>query len=207
MRRKITKIELIEFIKRLDTRAKKFETEKFDEVIDKAFGEMSNIFTDEDALQVEQYTADKVIKLSYDVERDVSYIYDAFLSEDSRNAITNTDLMVEVDPRLKGRINVDFSSQVDMYGKYSSHSGYNGTTPKILVVKYYYTPTSEFEKIYMDKDVQVVLHTALKVAVYNDLHDTKKHAIFAAQLADKVNLLNVEPLDFAGAIPGRRFAI
>ncbi len=207
MRRKVLKTDLIEFIKRLDTRCKKYDDDKFDEVIDKAFGEMPNIFTDEDALQVEQYIVDSVKKMSYDVERDVSYIYDAFLSEDSRNAITNTDLMVEVDPRIKGRVNIDFSSQVDMYGKYSNHFGYNGTTPKVLIVKYYYTPTSTFDEIYMDRDVQVVLYTALKVAAYSDLHDTKKHAVFAAQMADKVSLLNVEPIDFSGAIPGRRFAI
>jgi len=206
MRRKVTKIDLIEFIKRLDTRAKKFETEKFDEIIDKAFAQMEYAFTDEDTLQVEQYIEDSVTKMSYDIERDVSYIYDAFLSEDSRNAITNTDLMIEVDPRIKGRINVDFSSQVDMYGKYSNHFGYNGTTPKTLVVKYYYIPTSEFETIYMDRDVQVVLNDALRYALYLDLHD-KKYNIHMAKLEQSMASLNKEPLDFAGLTPSRRFAI
>ncbi len=207
MRRKVLKTDLIAFIKRLDTRCKKYDDAKFDEVIDKAFGEMPDIFTDEDALEVTGYIDDGVKKMSYDIERDVSYIYDAFLSEDSRNAVTNSDLMVEVDPRVKGRVNIDFSSQVDMYGHYSNHPGFNGTTPKILIAKYYYTPTSTFDEIYMDRDAQVVLYTALKVAAYSDLHDVKKHAVFASQLADKINLLNPDPLDFSGAISGRRFAI
>lgn len=147
MRRKVLKTELVSFIKRLDVRCKKYDDDKFDDIIDDAFANMEYAFADEDALQVEQYLDDGVTKLSYDIERDVSYIYDAFLSEDSRGCINGTDLMVEVDPRITGRINLDFTSQVDMYGKYSNHPTVTGTTPKVLIVKYYYVPTSEFTEI------------------------------------------------------------
>ncbi len=206
MRRKVLKTDLVTFIKRLDTRCKKYEDEKFDEIIDKAFAQMEYAFTDEDSLQVTEYVADGVTKMSYDIERDVSYIYDAFLSEDSRNAISNTDLMVEVDPRIQGRVNIDFSSQVDMYGRYSNHPGYNGTTPEFLVTKYYYVPTSEFTEIYMDRDVQVVLNDALRYATYLDLHD-KKYNVHMARLEKSLTSLNKDPSDFAGLMPGRQFAL
>ena len=41
MRRKITKESLIKYITRLDTRCKKFDKDKFDEIIDDAFSELN----------------------------------------------------------------------------------------------------------------------------------------------------------------------
>ena len=188
MRRKITKEALVKYITRLDTRCKKFDEDKFDEIIDDAFSELntfSGFFHDEDTLQIEQYLQDGVKKLSYDVERDVTYIYDAFLSVDSRTVHKESDNHVEVDPRIAGRINIDFTSDKDMYKEYTYHEQLDKTDPtppKVLIVKYYYVPTSEFNEIYMNRDVYKALRQAISSSTYLDLHDEKKSGMHYSRM-------------------------
>jgi hypothetical protein len=183
MKRKITKQQLIEYIKRLDTRCKKYDDEKFDEIIDDSFSELNifgGFFFDEDTLEIEQYMNDGVKKLSYDVERDVTYVYDAFLSVDSKTPYSESDKHVEVDPRVLGRINIDFTSTKDMYNAYTYHEQDNAATPpnpNVLIVKYYYIPTSEFTEIYMNRDVYKALRQAIAASTYLDLHDDKRNEI------------------------------
>jgi len=180
MRRKITKEDLIKYITRLDTRCKKFDDDKFDEIIDDSFSELNTFagfFFDEDALEITQYLEDGVKKLSYDIERDVTYIYDAFLSIDSKTPHLESDKHVEVDPRILGRINIDFTSKEDMYNNYTYHEQIDETevgVPKVLIVRYYYVPTSDFETIYMNRDVYKALRQALSSSTYLDIHDEKK---------------------------------
>ena len=75
-------------------------------LLDDSFSELNTVnhfFYDEDNLDVSQYIEDGVNKLSYDIERDVIYIYDAFLSDDSVTPHANSDNHVEVDPRVTGK--------------------------------------------------------------------------------------------------------
>ena len=203
MRRKITKESLIKYITRLDTRCKKFDKDKFDEIIDDAFSELntfSGFFHDEDTLQIEQYLADGVKKLSYDVERDVTYIYDAFLTVDSKTPHLESDKHVEVDPRILGRINIDFTSTENMYKDYSYHEQIDATdpsAPKALIVKYYYVPTSEFDEIYMNRDVYKALRQAISSSTYLDLHDEKKSAMHYSRMEKYAKAIILDrPHDF-----------
>ena len=43
-----------------------------------------------------------------------------------------------------------------------------------LIVRYYYVPTSEFDEIYMNRDVYKALRQAIASSVYLDLHDDEK---------------------------------
>lgn len=206
MRRLVTKNDLKTFIKRLDTKCLKFTDDKFNDIIDKAFAEMQYVFSDEDALEVSQYIEDGVEKMSYDIDRDVTYIYDAFLSSDAIGTIQNTDLMVEIDPRIIGRINIDFGSQADRYGRYSVHPPVTGGEPTVLIVRYYYVPTSSFDEIYMDREAQKLLLDALKYVVYADLHD-KKELLYGNKFRDALASMNKDPLDMNAYTSPRRFAI
>ena len=203
MRRKITKQQLIDYIKRLDTRCKKFDAVKFDEIIDDSFSELNSFggfFFDEDSLQITQYLEDGVKKLSYDIERDVTYIYDAFLSIDSKTPHLESDLHVQVDPRVLGRINIDFTSDEDMYDEYSYHEQMDATEsepPRVLIVKYYYVPTSDFDEIYMNRDVYKALRQAIASSTYLDLHDEQKSAIHYQRMEKYAKAIVLErPHDF-----------
>ena len=202
MKREITKSSLIDYIKRLDVRCKKFEDEDFDNIIDDSFSELNvfgSYFYDEDVLLVEDYITEGTTKMSYDVERDVSYIYDAFLSNDSKNPHPESDLHVEVDPRIQGRINLDFNSDSDMYNAYTHHrldSDYDGAFVS-LVVRYAYIPTSEFDSIYMNRDVYKALRQAISSCTYIDLHEEEKASIHASRMEKYAKGINfVYPNDF-----------
>ncbi len=202
MRRKITKDSLIDYIKRLDVRCKKYNDDKFDEIIDDAFSElnsMANFFYDEDSLDVTGYLSDGVTKLSYDIEKDVIYIYDSFLSTDSKTACLQSDNMVEIDPRIIGRVNLDFTSTENMYNDYTYHeqSDDRKTSPETLIVRYYYVPTSEFDEIYMNRDVYKAFRQALSSSTYLDLHDEKKHAMHSSKMKQYANsVITIRPFDF-----------
>ena len=203
MKREVTKTQLIAFIKRLDTRCKKYDDDKFDEIIDDAFSELNtiaNLFTDEDALDVTGYLEDGVKKLSYDVEKDVIFIYDAFLSTDSKTPFLQSDKMVEVDPRVISRVNIDFTSTDDMYNSYSYHDQEDyddGTVPETLIVRYYYIPTSEFDSMYMNRDIYKAFRQSLSASVYLDLHDEKKYAMHQATMKRNAKgIVVARPHDF-----------
>ncbi len=203
MRRKITKEDLIKYITRLDTRCKKFDDDKFDEIIDDSFSELNTFagfFFDEDSLEVSNYLEDGVKKLSYDIERDVTYIYDAFLSSDSKTPHFESDKHVEVDPRVLGRINIDFTSEENMYKDYSYHEQIDATqpdVPKVLIVKYYYVPTSEFDEIYMNRDVYKALRQAISSSTYLDLHDEKKSQMHYSRMEKYASAIILDrPHDF-----------
>lgn len=212
MKRKVTKESLVAYIKRLDTRCKKFDDDKFDEIIDDSFSELNTVghfFYDEDALDVQQYHESGVVKLSYDVERDVIYVYDAFLSVDSKTPHPRSDNMVEVDPRVIGRINVDFSSAEDMYSSYTYHeqSPYESSEDAtILITRYYYVPTSEFTEIYMNRDVYKALRQAITASTYMDLHDEKKSEMhYGKMIKNAEAIVTARPFDFDDEPLLRRF--
>lgn len=203
MKRKVTKTQLIAYIKRLDTRCRKFDSDKFDEIIDDAFSELNtvaNFFFDEDSLEISQYISDGIIKMSYDIERDVIYIYDAFLSIDSKTPHLQSDKHVEVDPRVSGRVNIDFSSTTDMYSKYTIHEQEESVqeeSPKTLITRYYYIPTSEFDEIYMNRDIYKALRQALSASTYLDLHEDEKFSLHYRKMRTNASaIINIRPHDF-----------
>ena len=203
MRRKVTKDSLIEYIKRLDVRCKKFDVQKFDSIIDDSFSELNalgNYFFDEDTIDVTGYLSDGVSKLSYDIEKDVVYIYDAFVSLDDATAHLQSDWMVQVDPRVIGRVNIDFLSQVDTYKNYTYHVqsfAEIALPPTSLIVKYYYVPTSEFEEVYMNRDVQKALRQAIYASAYLDLHEEKKHFLHSKKMEQYAKgIITQRPFDF-----------
>ena len=212
MERKITKAQLITYIKRLDTRCKKYDDEKFDDIIDDAFSELNTVsafFFNEDSLEITDYITDGVTKLSYDIEKDVTYIYDAFLSNDSKTAHMRSDLWVEVDPRVVGRINLDFTSVDDMYKAYTYHyqEDYDKSiVPETLIVRYNYIPTADFDEIYMNRDVYKALRQAISTSTYIDLHDDKKAATHHGKMIRDAKAITIaRPLDFDDEPTLRKF--
>ncbi len=203
MKKKVSKDSIKEYIKRLDVRCRKFDDEKIDQIIDDSFSELNTVgsfFEDKDTLDMRPYLENGVKKLSYDIEQDVTYIYDAFLSEDGRKPHQNSDNMVEVDPRVKGRVNIDFTSEEDMYKDYSYHPQDDlriVETINYLIVKYMYIPTSEFTEIFMDRDVHKAFRQALAASVYLDLHDEQKSNMHYQRMVLMARKVIVQrPFDF-----------
>jgi len=212
MKRRVSKESIKEYIKRLDTRCKKYDDAKFDDIIDDAFSEFNTIgsfFDDEDTVDVRPYLENGIKKITYDVEKDVTYIYDAFLSEDAKKPHQNSDNMVEVDPRVQGRINVDFTSEEDMYGDYSYHPQDDIVVVEsinFLVVRYFYVPDSDFEYIYMDRDVYKAFRQAIASTVYLDLHDDAKSAMHLQRMKMYGDAIIVQrPFDFDEPTRLKRF--
>jgi len=211
MKKKVTKADLREFVKHLDTRCKRMEEPIIDQLIEDGFAvvnEVGNIFFDEDSLDVTQYLEDGVEKMSYDIERDVVYIYDAFLSEDSRHPIETSDNMVEVDPRVLGRINIDFTSTKDLYNRYTFHHPLDsvGNKPNVLIVKYSYIPTIDFDRLFLSREEHKALRSGIAVAVYDYLREEAKMAGYLASLQRTYKSINNKyPLDFDDALEFRKF--
>lgn len=211
MKKIITKQFLIDYIKSLDVRCKKFDDTKFDDIIDDGFNNVNAdrvLFFDEEAVGVGDYIADGTEKFTHDVERDVTYIYDAFLSEDSINPIYDSDNMVEIDPRVVGRINIDFNSTVDKYKKYTYHDKNSsvGTVPSVLIIRYAYIPMSDFDSLFVARDLYKAIKEGIAVATYEILHEEVKSSGHRSSMKRAIaGVIAAEPLDYPDELEFRKF--
>ncbi len=211
MKKKITKEDLVKYITNLDTRCKKFDDDKFDDIIDDGFNNVNAnrvLFFDEEAVGVSDYITDGTEKFTHDVECDVTYIYDAFLSEDSINPIHDSDNMVEVDPRVAGRINIDFGSTIDKYNKYTFHDKNStiGTVPSVLIIKYAYIPVSDFDSLFVTRDLYKAIKEGIAVATYELLHEAVKSSGHMSSMKRAIaGVMLKEPLDYPDELEFKKF--
>ena len=211
MKKKVSKQDLRDYVRHLDTRCKRYEDSVVDQLIEDGFAvvnEVGPIFFDEDALQIKEYIEDGVQKMSYDVERDVVYIYDAFISQDSIHPIEYSDNYVEVDPRVVGRINLDFTSKADMYKRHTFHHPLDavGNKLEVLIVKFAFIPTIEFENLFLTREEHKCFRAGVAVAVYDYLREEIKMSGFQKSLERTYKSINnKEPLDFEDSLELRKF--
>ena len=106
-----------------------------------------------------------------DIDDDVVFIYDLYLTIENRDfslfehgikKIVNVNSVYK-DNREVGRVHVDLS-------KVDSHE----SAIDNLVIKYFFTPTSTTEDIYMDQPTFLALKNALSTSLYDYMNDVER---------------------------------
>jgi len=190
MKKVVTRDELIVMINRLDKRTNGFTSEQYDDIINSAYGELSLLaqpFSDEVVVELDQYYDLDELSFTVDIDADVIYIYDLYLTDESNEPLTkiyNSDIVYQ-DGREVGRVHV----KLDLYGSTAVLDN--------LVVKYSYTPVATSENVYFDQPTLNVMRDALSVAVYISVNDTNREADSRIRLSGNAEkLLPQYPQDY-----------
>jgi len=183
MKNKYTRDYFLKRIVRQDVRAQKIPTEDLLDVLNDGFAEISTIgmyFSDEEVVDMGQYYADGELRLTLDVEEDVTQIYDYYLTsegesqeefvngikkfQDSRfKRLDSTDVnSMWLDSRYNGRVHIDLKQLP------SNEQADNA------IIKYFYVPNSESEFYYMDNQTRLATESAMAAAMYDYVHDVER---------------------------------
>lgn len=173
----------IDRIKKQDKRALALDSEDIDNIINDGFAEMSTIgmfYSDEEVVSMVPYYEAGELKLTLDIEEDVTAIYDFYLTEEEQSyenyehgikrfQYSNFRMRdksdvnsMYLDNRYNGRVHIDLT-QVR-----KNHTADNA------VIKYYYTPTSAATTFFMDAQVRLATESAMASAMYDYLHDVER---------------------------------
>ena len=177
MIREITKQEIIEIIKTLDTRTKTLTVEDFDYVLNMGYAELGtfeHVFYNEEVVDLRpQYDAGE-LKFAFDIVEDVVFIYDLYLAKYKTDAGLHdmdkdrSKRVVYKDPRYVGRVHVDLTDERENWEN--------------VVVKYSFTPQATTEKVYIDQPTLLAMRDAFGCALYNRLGDVQKETQKRASL-------------------------
>jgi len=173
MNRKINREQLVSLINGFDVRAKKFTEEQYNEVIDFAFAEMSTIarlFSNEEVVSTKEFYDNNELIYTLDIQEDVVYVYDLYLTKENQDFNTykhgirkiRDENVVYKDNREVGRIHVDLT-------KHNEQLVFDN-----VVIKYFYTPQSTSEDIYLDQPTYLALKYALGMSLYELLNDVDR---------------------------------
>ncbi len=201
MKRKITKVQMVEYMTDLDTRCKKWDDAHFDRAINNGFAELATVanpFTNELNESLQTYYEHGELVFTLNLPEDVTNVYDLYVMKtantfnvwkhdeekcrdedviwrsNSSNQIINVDLTKDVQRRVF----------------------------ETAVVKYFYIPTADFDEIYIANDVYLALESAIAAATYDMLHDIEKASQQRAAFTRKgQSLLEPYPEDYTD--PGK----
>lgn len=186
MKRKVTKTDLIGYIKNLDKRALAMSDNDIDEVILQGFAELSTVsqvFTNEEVVDLTPYITAGEDKVVIDVEDDVTEIYDLYITTEDNGTLkqgvyiqkdsdSNPKFIYE-DDRYKGRVHVDVANLP--------------INTNNAVIKYFFIPDSDFVDAYLDGQVHLALKNALGACLYDILHDAERAAQKRAAMVRTTN--------------------
>ena len=177
MKREYTKTDIVGVVKRKDKRTESFSPEQFNDVINFAYAELSTVaklFSDEAVIPVKPYYDNNETLFTIDIEEDVVHIYDLYLTNEAQNFDDFEHGIEKIrepndiyrDNREVGRVHIDLSK---------ARSKIN-TIVQIenVVIKYFYTPHSSDDKVFMDQPTYLALSNALGTALYDYLNDTER---------------------------------
>ena len=156
----------------LDIRAQKLSESQINLIIDDGYTELCSVvqaFSNEEVVNLQTFYDSGEEKVTLDIEEDVNEIYDLYLAVEGQDKSSydygikkiRDHRVIYKDNRYNGRVHIDFSL----------------LTTKVdnAVMKYYYTPTSSTETVYMDAQTWLALKSALGVALYDTLHDVERN--------------------------------
>ena len=173
MKRKVTKDQMIEYMKDLDTRCKKWDDAKFDRAMNNGFAELCTVvqpFVSQVNVDLQEYYDLGEVRFDINLSGDVTSVYDLYLSRPA-NAFNmwkhDEEKVRDEDVIWKDPVNSDVV-HVDMTKDVASR------TFETAVVKYFYIPNSDFDELYMSNDVYLSLEAAIAAAAYDMLHDVEK---------------------------------
>ncbi len=163
---------LIDAVKNLDVRAQKLSDTQINLIIDDGYTELCSIiqaFSNEEIVSLQIFYDEGEEKVTLDVEEDVNEIYDLYLTIENQDKAEydygikkiRDKRVIYKDNRYNGRVHLDFELLTEVVDN--------------AVIKYYYTPTSSTETVYMDAQTWLALKSALGVALYDTLHDVERN--------------------------------
>jgi len=198
MKNEYTKEHIVEFIKTLDTRAKTFSPEKIDQVINRAYAELTavsrKIFSNEDITDLGQYYDSGQSGFTAEVLDDVTEIYKIYTTVEGPFADKTICQYVNQDV---GEYYDDNVAYRDNRNVGTIHVRLDAVDTKFdnLVVKYYYTPSAQSQSVYMDSQTYLSWQDAIGTAVNYFLHDSEEESRKRASLARTSKSMTQEPED------------
>jgi hypothetical protein len=196
MQRTITKEEIVNKLKLLDTRIKTLSEPSIDMILNNGFAEL--------LAYIQPFTAEVIEPLEphyllgestfvINIPFDVTYAYDLYLEKEgldksifNEGKIKDRDQnVIWKDPHDDSIINVDLS-----YDKFN-------VSFDNAVVKFFYIPNADFVEISIGSDVYNALDTAFAVAAYDYLNDSEKYSIKKKILESRaMAIIDKYPNDF-----------
>jgi len=181
MKRKYTKEAIVADIKVMDKRALTMSDEQIDMIINDGYsyiGMFTQLFSNEDVLEMAEYYDLGEHKLTIDIEDDTQFIYDLYGTVETvepLRKVYNADAIYQ-DGRYTGRIhiNLDLCETLDN-----------------VVIKYFYTPQATDLDIYVDAMAYSVMKQSFRVAIDSYLKDDKREAKSMSKLEGMC--LNIVP--------------
>ena len=181
MLRQITRAEVVKMISTLEnTRTAKFTEDDYNYVIDMGYAELAtvnHVFYNEEVVSMDEYYASGELKISLEVEDDVAFVYDLYLTREDKSSdifshgiekVRNTNAIYK-DNRQTGMFHIDLSKVKD--GKVDN-----------AIIKYAFTPEATTEIIYIDQQTYLAMRDAFGCALYNRLNDVEREAQKRASL-------------------------
>lgn len=174
-----TRETIVSFVKGLDTRARTFTDDQINNVINRGYAELmtqsKRIFSDQDIIPLDDYYDIGEMKVTLDVDVDVTEIYDLYVTiegddrlKDRANEVIqgigivrHNDLAYR-DNRYTGRFHLDLDSTDEVFDN--------------AIVKYYYTPSASDEIVYMDAQTYLAFTDAMWAATNYFLKDIEGEA-------------------------------
>jgi len=172
MKNAYSREEVVSFVKALDVRARKFTDAEIDNVINRGYAELSTVtkqaFSSEEVVDLEDLYEGSELKHTFDVEDDVTEIYDIYVTQEGDDKSMSQEVVQDVgiyrnsdlafrDNRYVGRVHVDLDAVDTVFDN--------------LVVKYFYTPRATTEIVYMDSQTYLAWQDAMGAATSYFLKD------------------------------------
>ncbi len=198
MKNKYTRIEILAFLKGLDTRAKSLTDAQMDNVINRGYAELlttsKRIFSNEEVVSLDPFYESGESKITLEVEDDATEIYDIYTTiEGDRSSYApaqevvqgvgiyrNTDFAFR-DNRAIGRFHLDLDAYDEKFDN--------------VIVKYYYTPKATDEDVYMDAQTYLSWTDAMWAAMNYFLKDVEGEAQKRASMHRTSKSMTQDPED------------
>jgi len=186
MKNAYTNSDIVSVVRLLDVRAKNLTTDQIDLIIDDAYAELCTVvqaFSDEEIVNLQEYYDNNQFQLTLNIEEDVVDIYDLYLTiENQDKAVYDQGIekirdkqVIYVDSRYNGRVHIDLEG---------SNKKFNNA-----VIKYYYTPTSTTDTVYMDSQLWIAFKSALGASLYDAVHDTDRNTQKRAEMVRRAKAI------------------
>ena len=186
MKKAYTPELIIAAVKALDIRAQKLTAAQIDLIIDDGYTELvtiTQVFSNEKIINLAVYYDNGESKTEVVVNDDVNEIYDLYLTIENKDKSVydygikkiRDHRVVYKDNRYNGKVHIDFdllTTKVDN-----------------VVIKYYFTPTSTSDIVYMDAQTWLAFKSALGVALYDTLHDVERNGQKRAEMSRRAKAI------------------
>jgi len=196
-----TRESITAFVKSLDTRAREFDDAKIDDVINRGYAELTTVskklFSNEEIVSLDEYYEVSEEKFTLDIEEDVTEVYDIYTTMEDENSdraicqeiiqgigIYRNENVSWRDTKYVGRCHANLGDRSVDSVKFDN-----------IVLKYYYTPRSTTETVYMDSQIYMAFQDAMWAALNYFMKDVESEAQKRASMTRTSKSTTQEPED------------